>query len=27
LIPVSDNLPLAAITMRADVQFIDRRAQ
>jgi len=27
LIPVSDNLPLAAITMRADVQFIDRRRQ
>lgn len=27
LVPVSDNLPLAAITMRADVQFIDRRRQ
>lgn len=27
LIPVSGNLPLAAITMRADVQFIDRREQ
>ncbi|OJA20905.1 hypothetical protein AZE42_00872 [Rhizopogon vesiculosus] len=25
LVPDSDNLPLAAITMRADVQFIDRR--
>ncbi|KAG0705477.1 hypothetical protein DFH29DRAFT_799969 [Suillus ampliporus] len=27
LIPASDNLPLAAITMRADVQFINRHSQ
>jgi len=27
LIPASGNLPLAAITMRADVQFVDRRKQ
>ncbi|KAG1753851.1 uncharacterized protein EDB91DRAFT_1100207 [Suillus paluster] len=27
LVPASDNLPLAAITMRADVQFINRRDQ